>query len=66
LAWGVLGLSAWDARPAEADVWLEESAERLLAGDSRPAEESLLLMALTKNRTFDSLFAAVEDLAAHA
>jgi hypothetical protein len=26
LAWGLLGLTAWDRRPADAAKWLEQSA----------------------------------------
>lgn len=31
LGWGLLGLSAWNRRPAEADAWLERAAAPLLA-----------------------------------
>jgi hypothetical protein len=62
LAWGVLGLSAWQERPAQADNWLAESAGRVLAGDCRPAEEALLLLAMQRDNVFMELMAKGKDI----
>ncbi len=45
LAWGVLGLKAWDAAPDSAEQWLARAAERLLTRPPHPVYEALLLLA---------------------
>lgn len=45
LGWGLIGLSAWNARPDQADHWLAESAADALTRDGSPLEDSLLLLA---------------------
>ena len=45
LAWGLIGLTAWDARPAHADRWLTESATRAARREPNVLEDALLLMA---------------------
>lgn len=45
LGWGLIGLSAWNARPAQADAWLAESARVSLAREAHPLEDALLLLA---------------------
>jgi hypothetical protein len=45
LAWGLIGLTAWRTRPAEADAWLAESAERSLRKPANPLHDALLLLA---------------------
>lgn len=66
LAWGLIGLSLWNARPPESENWLAESAERVLAGDSRPTEEALLLMAFSGDKAFDNILATAEVASEHA
>lgn len=45
LAWGLLGLSAWGARPPGADAWLAEAAARQIARPPAPNLDALLLLA---------------------
>lgn len=45
LGWGLIGLSAWDARPTEAQEWLERSALFNPQRPPNPLEAALLLMA---------------------
>lgn len=45
LGWGLIGLSAWKARPNQSDRWLAESAADALTRDASPLEDSLLLLA---------------------
>lgn len=45
LGWGLIGLSAWNARPAEADQWLEESAKRYLPKTPNALNDAILLLA---------------------
>lgn len=45
LAWGILGLSAWSRRPANADEWLAESFEGARSKDSFNLHAALLLLA---------------------
>jgi len=45
LAWSLLGLRAWDAAPPDAEMWLEESAERLALTPARPHYSAMLMLA---------------------
>ena len=45
LSWGVIGLRAWGALPTDAENWLEETAERVLAQPANPLYDALLLLA---------------------
>lgn len=45
LAWGVLGLTAWDRRPVEADDWLSQAADRALRESPSAHHDALLLLA---------------------
>ncbi len=45
LAWGLIGLSAWDARPTDADKWLADSTARALRREPDALEDALLLLA---------------------
>ena len=45
LAWGVLGLTAWDQRPVEADDWLREAARRAQRESPNAHHDALLLLA---------------------
>lgn len=45
LAWGLIGLRAWDARPSEAQTWLEACARRLIEQPASPQYDALLLLA---------------------
>ncbi len=45
LAWAIIGLSAWDARPIEADRLLGRAAERAAGGSSDCLHDALLLLA---------------------
>ena len=45
LGWGLLGLQAWRPRPADADLWLEQSTENKLALRQSPMRLSMLLLA---------------------
>lgn len=45
LGWGVLGLTAWHARPAAANAWLAESAARISSKPGHSVEAALLLLA---------------------
>ncbi len=45
LAWGLIGLTAHDTRPTDADSWLEESAERSLRRPPCALHDALLLFA---------------------
>ena len=45
LGWGLIGLSAWNRRPREAQNWLAESADRALRRAANPLEDALLLIA---------------------
>ncbi len=45
LGWGLLGLSAWDARPTESQTWLEEAADHALKREADPMSDALLLLA---------------------
>lgn len=45
LCWGLLGLSAWDRRPREADTWLAEAAQKSSAWSDPAVQWSLLLLA---------------------
>jgi hypothetical protein len=45
LAWGLIGLASWDARPAEADDWLAQSARAPTVQAPGPLEDALLLLA---------------------
>lgn len=44
LAWGLIGLTAWNERPEEAETWLEECADRLEKSGSFPAFDAMLLL----------------------
>ncbi len=45
LCWGLLGLTAWKARPAAADTWLAASYKHLRTGGSRATQLAHLLLA---------------------
>lgn len=45
LGWGLIGLTAWNARPPAADAWLAESAARVVSQRGRSVETALLLLA---------------------
>ena len=45
LAWGLMGLRAQDALPAEADTWLAEAAARLARRGASPAKLALIALA---------------------
>ena len=45
LAWGLIGLRAWNAQPPLAQQWLAECAERLLIRPANPHYDALLLLA---------------------
>jgi hypothetical protein len=48
LSWGVLGLSAWEERPAEAGRWLEESYRQVQAGGNSALSLACLILAGVK------------------
>jgi hypothetical protein len=45
LCWGLLGLSAHDQRPADADLWLESAYGRTIRRDRSPYKLALLALA---------------------
>jgi hypothetical protein len=45
LAWAVLGLTAHNAKPPEADHWLEAAAQRVISRDQSPHKLALLALA---------------------
>lgn len=45
LAWGLIGLSAWNERPTESALWLDEAAEHALKREADPMGDALLLIA---------------------
>ena len=45
LAWGLIGMRAWNATPAQAEEWLAACARRLLERPVIPHYEALLLLA---------------------
>ena len=45
LGWGLIGLTAWEARPKDADQWLDLCFRRLCAKPAQPHCEALLLLA---------------------
>ncbi|UCF33415.1 MAG: hypothetical protein JSV78_13885 [Phycisphaerales bacterium] len=45
LAWGLIGLAAWDAFPTEASGWLAESARSVAINTIGPHEAALMLLA---------------------
>jgi hypothetical protein len=45
LSWGLIGLTAWDARPPESERWLEECAERNVMQSDNPLYDALILLA---------------------
>lgn len=47
LGWGLIGLNAFDARPAEADTWLKQTADRHLESIPNALLDALLLLAAT-------------------
>ena len=47
LCWGLLGLSAHNQRPAEADLWLESAYGRTIRRDRSPYKFALLALAAT-------------------
>ena len=49
LAWGVIGLRAWDALPAEAEQWLHDAADRMLRQQANPHYDALMLLAVAAN-----------------
>ena len=48
LAWGIIGLTAWNARPREASQWLAECTEHVEPGTLSNTEAALLLLADAK------------------
>ena len=49
LAWGLIGLTACQSRPAESESWLAQCAHRQVKNEPNPLEEALLLMADLKS-----------------
>ncbi len=49
LAWGIIGLTAWNARPREASQWLAECAEHVEPETLCNTEAALLLLADAKS-----------------
>ncbi|MHC4179439.1 MAG: hypothetical protein ACYSWU_18155 [Planctomycetota bacterium] len=45
LAWGLMGLDAWQERPPEGDAWLAESFAEVAGRGSSPAELAQLMLA---------------------
>jgi hypothetical protein len=45
LGWGLIGLTAWNARPADADGWLNEAYARSVSHPVNCLHDSLLLLA---------------------
>jgi hypothetical protein len=45
LAWGLIGLTAWSARPEQAPQWLAEAAQQCLQREPHPLYDELLLIA---------------------
>jgi hypothetical protein len=50
LCWGVLGLSAHDQRPADADLWLESAYGRTMRRDRSPYKLALLAVAASSTK----------------
>jgi hypothetical protein len=48
LGWGIIGLTACNARPPAADAWLTDAAERTLRRPANPVYDALLLLAHEK------------------
>lgn len=48
LGWGLLGLWAWQKRPAAADAWLDESFSRLESGPATALDLAQLLLAFSE------------------
>lgn len=51
LSWGLLALTAWGRRPAEADAWIDRSYRELREGGSRSMQLAALLLAASANGT---------------
>ncbi|MBN1341191.1 MAG: hypothetical protein JXQ73_00850 [Phycisphaerae bacterium] len=45
MAWGLIGLTAWDARPPAAQEWLQACAARSMKGQPNILQDALLLLA---------------------
>jgi hypothetical protein len=45
LAWGLIGLRGWNVQPPEAQTWLSECAQRLIAQPAHPLYDALVLLA---------------------
>ena len=58
LGWGIIGLTAWNERPASDDNWLTECAARLDGKPTHPVFDSLLLLADAKQCTLTTLMEA--------
>jgi hypothetical protein len=56
LCWGLLGLQAWDQRPADADAWLSETATRLDRENASTMDLALMLLA-SSGRSLKLLYA---------
>lgn len=50
LAWGLIGLRAWNVQPPEAQTWLDACAQRLMKHPATPLYDSLLLLAGADDR----------------
>ena len=48
LAWGLIGLRAWEAQPGEAEAWLAQCAQRVVEQPAAPLYDALLLLAGSK------------------
>ncbi len=57
LAWGLIGLEAWQQRPAESDAWLEDSFAWIRRNRANPLDLAQLILAAHR-RTIDLLGAA--------
>lgn len=53
LAWGLIGLAAWNEKPADADAWLEECADRVAQAPAQPVFDALLLLARSSQSPFN-------------
>lgn len=45
VGWGLIGLTAWDSRPPQAEDWLARCAARTMAGQPNHLQDALLLLA---------------------
>lgn len=53
LGWGLLGLRAWGAEPAEASSWVDSAFDRLASREASTADLALLLLAAGGDRSVE-------------